>query len=167
LTIQCARIIFIGNVAWITSNYKTLSFSNGFPDGTATENVVATSSFTLVARPLEDGGQLGGWLSRGQACNWHHQQWLVWPHRSHGDTTMLLDSGSPPSLRDERISGGHGEHPSCDSHAHPFNEFFSWLPTAPDTEPPSTALYNFLTTNLPHPVITFTDFPFSVNSIIS
>ncbi|KAL4067702.1 hypothetical protein V8B97DRAFT_1427837 [Scleroderma yunnanense] len=35
-----------------------------------------------------------------------------------------------------------------------------WLPTLPTNDPPLTPLYDSLTTNLPHPMMVFTSFPF-------
>lgn len=35
-----------------------------------------------------------------------------------------------------------------------------WLPSPPDDNPPLTPLYDSLTTNLPHPVMAYPDFPF-------
>lgn len=35
-----------------------------------------------------------------------------------------------------------------------------WLPGPPDTNPPITPLYDSLTTNIPHPIVAFHEFPF-------
>ncbi|TBU62697.1 FAD/NAD(P)-binding domain-containing protein [Dichomitus squalens] len=41
-----------------------------------------------------------------------------------------------------------------------------WLPAPPTSNPPSTPLYDSLTTNLPHPVMAYTSFPFPAGTTL-